>query len=75
MPYLSHSNRIKELDELIGNQDLNRWSTRILDLTNDYQYDKAIKTKSLAFRRKYNEKKELGSGKVSKDYLEEAMFF
>lgn len=55
--------RLEELDLCLKNEDLNRSTLRMLDLTYDFNFSKDLKKESLALRETYNRGKSLGSTK------------
>lgn len=63
--------RLYEIELALNNNDLNRVSRRLLDLTHDFKCDPQLIENSLLFREQYNLNKELGQSGNNNNQLEE----
>lgn len=61
--------RLKEIQLCFRNDDLNRASQRILDLTYDYDFAPDLRESAIRFRKAYNEGKELGKNQNNNQNL------
>jgi ABC-2 type transport system ATP-binding protein len=62
MEYIFHQ-RLEELDLCLKNEDLNRGTIRMLDLSYDFNFPEELKRECLKLREHYNRGKNLGSTK------------